>query len=197
MVGLALEFLNLSKSFGGKRVLSDASLTLEPGEVALLTGPSGCGKTTFLRILQGLTRPDGGRLPRHLHCSTVFQENRLLPGVSAVRNLEFVAGRQRDGSARPLLAELLPEDALDVPVEELSGGMRRRVAIARAVLSESALLIMDEPLNGLDEKTEEITVDFIRRHQGDRPLLVVTHRVEPFLKLGPKVYRMEDGRIVL
>lgn len=189
---MALEYRDLFKAFGEKQVLRGVSFTIDPGEILLLTGPSGCGKSTLLRILMGLLTPDAGEYPKGVCCSCAFQDNRLLPNVSALRNLNFVTDRR---DLRELLAELLPEKDLDLPVEQLSGGMQRRVAIARAMAADSDLVLLDEPLNGLDEKNEKNAVDFILRHQNNRPILIVSHRLEPFDDLKHRLLRMEDGKI--
>ena len=189
---MVLEYRNLFKAFGEKQVLRGVSFTAEPGEILLLTGPSGCGKSTLLRILMGLLKADAGDCPKGVRCSCAFQDNRLLPHLSALRNLNFVSDRE---DLRKLLAELLPEKDLDLPVEKLSGGMQRRVAIARAMAADSDLVLLDEPLNGLDEKNEKNAVEFILRHQDKRPVLIVSHRLEPFDGLKHRLLRMEDGKI--
>ena len=169
----------LSKGFGDKGILDGFSLTLKSGGLYGLTAPSGRGKTTLLRILMGLLQPDAGTVTQGVRYSAVFQTDRLLPGRSALEQLLFVRGGKRDRAAcRAFLAGLLPEESLEQPVEELSGGMQRRVAVARALWAESDCILMDEPFTGLDEDTLHKTVDFILEHRQGRTLLLSTHQRE-------------------
>lgn len=169
---------NLCKSYGEKQVLRDLSLTLEPGKLYVLTGASGRGKTTLLHILLGLVSPDSGQVPGNLRYSAVFQENRLLPRRSAVDNLRPVCRKQGREELRKLLAEILPADCLESPVETLSGGMQRRVAIARAMAAQSDVIVMDEPFTGLDIQTAGVVLEFILRHQQGRTIVIATHQLE-------------------
>ena len=128
---------NLCKSFAGKPVLRDFSAVLPVGQVTGLMAPSGAGKTTLLRILMGLERPDGGTIDglAGLRLSAVFQEDRLCESFSPIENVAMCAGRSlKAPRIKWELARLLPEECLNRPVSTLSGGMKRRVAVARALL---------------------------------------------------------------
>ena len=177
---------NLCKSFDGKVVLDHVSLTLESGGTACLMAPSGRGKTTLLRCIAGLEVPDSGQitdLPERI--AYVFQEDRLCDGFSAVDNIRLVTGKTLgEGEIRRHLEELGLAGSLDQPVRELSGGMRRRVVISRAVCFGAGLLLLDEPFKGLDDEARQQTADYILRHRGAAAILCVTHDREDAAALG-------------
>lgn len=177
-------------SYGEKEIFGDYSLLLKSGEAYLLTGPSGCGKTTLLHLLTGLLKPGGGTVTEGVRFGTVFQENRLLPGYSAVENLRFACPGHSQHSVKAFLGEILPEDCIQAPVESLSGGMARRVAIARALLSASDVLVMDEPFTGLDEGTLETVLEFVKKYRNGRTLLVSTHHPDELSGFSPKHIRL-------
>ncbi len=189
---MAIVIQNLTKSYGSKLALPPFSCTLEEGEIVCLLGQSGCGKTTLLRLLLGLETPTGGTvsgLPDRV--SAVFQEDRLCPAFSAVTNVSLALGRQAPkGEIVSLLSELGLGDALTKPVRELSGGMQRRVALARSLLSPADLFLMDEPFKGLDEDTRRAVMDAVIERTRGKTLLVVTHDPEEAEYLGGRVIRM-------
>ena len=190
MERIKLEGIN--KSFGDKTVLKDLSYTFEPLSRTCVTGASGCGKTTLLNIVAGLVKPDSGSVsgvPEDI--AMVFQEDRLLKFETAVENVNLVAGKDPNIKAiRALLTELGLEDSLDIPVSELSGGMKRRVALARALFAGSKLLILDEPFTGLDGATKEKTVEVINRMTADKTLIAVTHDISDASALNASVLAM-------
>lgn len=181
-----MKIQHLCKSFDGKMVLDHVSLTLESGGTACLMAPSGRGKTTLLRCIAGLETPDSGQitdLPERI--AYVFQEDRLCDGFSAVDNIRLVTGKALgEGEIRRHLEELGLAGSLDQPVRELSGGMRRRVVISRAVCFGADLLLLDEPFKGLDDEARQQTADYILRHQGAAAILCVTHDREDAAALG-------------
>ena len=183
---------NLTKSYGDKLALPPFSCTLAAGERVCLLGQSGCGKTTLLRLLLGLETPTGGRvtgLPDRI--SAVFQEDRLCPSFSAVTNVALALGRQvPKGEIVALLTDLGLGDALTKPVRELSGGMQRRVAIARSLLMSADLYLMDEPFKGLDEDTRRTVMDLVLERTEGKTVLVITHDPEEAAYLGGRVIRM-------
>lgn len=167
----------LSKSFGEKHVLDGFSATFPDGATTCVMGPSGCGKTTLLHILLGLERADGGTidgLPSRI--SAVFQEERLCEDFTAVTNIRLVTGRAvPETEIEHCLAAFGLAGSTRVPVRELSGGMKRRVAIARAVLAEGKLLVLDEPFKGLDEGTRRLVAAEVKRRTAGRTVIMVTH----------------------
>lgn len=173
---MELHIENLCKSFDGKPVLQDVSFTAGPG-VTCVMAPSGAGKTTLLRILLGLERPDSGTVcPVGVHWSAVFQEDRLLEHLDAMGNLRFVLGSALDEpAAKILLTELGLGDTAGKPVREFSGGMKRRLALARALLVPADALALDEPFTGLDEENRARCQACVRRMAENKPVLLVTH----------------------
>ncbi|MBP3437348.1 MAG: ATP-binding cassette domain-containing protein [Clostridia bacterium] len=170
---------HISKSFGEKRVLSDFSATLKAGGSYALMGASGIGKTTLLRILLSLENKDGGEItgvPTRI--ATVFQEDRLIATLSAKDNLRFVLGNAKDAEIEALLTELGLAESLSAPVSTLSGGMRRRVSLARALLFDAPLLLLDEPFKGLDKDTKLSAIQAVKKYSQGRTLLFVTHDQE-------------------
>lgn len=165
--------VEIGKAYGERQILERFSAEYETGETYYLRNPSGSGKTTLLRILCGLERTDGGILYRKGSCSIMFQEDRLCGEYSPLRNVEMVLGDTlRAGAA---LKELLEEEALHKPCNVLSGGMKRRVALVRAMESESDIVLLDEPFSGMDAGTRKKAQDYIRRKQNGRTLVIATH----------------------
>ena len=176
----AILITNLSKSYGETVVFRNFSARLPLGETTVITGVSGGGKTTLLRLILGLETPDGGEIAGvPARRAAVFQEDRLLdrlcPQLTALENVLLTAGRKKERKARDILARLGLGESLAVPAAELSGGMRRRCALARALCAESALLVLDEPFKGLDEANRRAAMVAVRAVSDDKTVLLVTH----------------------
>ena len=186
---MELHIKNLCKAFDGRPVLENVSFTAGPG-VTCVMAPSGAGKTTLLRILLGMERPDSGSVSGGVRWSAVFQEDRLLEHQDAMGNLRFVLGAALDEpAADALLAELGLGDTAGKPVREFSGGMKRRLALARALLAPSDALALDEPFTGLDEENRARCLALIRR-AAEKPVLLVTHDPADAKSLGAAVYKL-------
>jgi NitT/TauT family transport system ATP-binding protein len=188
-----IQICGLNKSFGEKQVLRNFSTRFPQGRISCVMGSSGCGKTTLLNILLGLERQDSGEitgLPERI--SAVFQEDRLCEPFSAQANLRLVTGKRVPGKTlHAHLRTLGLDGSLDLPVCELSGGMRRRVSIARAILYDAQLILLDEPFKGLDEATKLITMDYVRAHSAGRTLVFVTHDAAEAEYLAENIIRMQ------
>ena len=194
-------------------VIEHVSLTIQPGELVVLIGANGTGKSTLLRLIAGLLVPDAGHIeiegrplagtdPR---VGLVFQEPRLLPWRSTIDNVAFpleLAGWSRDrrvARARELLAIVGLRDVDDARPHQLSGGMRQRAAIARALALEPGVLLLDEPFSGLDALTRErfdVSLQAIWRRTGTT-LVLVTHSIGEAVFLADRVLVMSGrpGRI--
>ncbi|MGN0423779.1 MAG: ATP-binding cassette domain-containing protein [Acetatifactor sp.] len=188
----AVVIRNLHKEFDGKTLFSVTECTLKPGQIYRLNAPSGSGKTTFLRILAGL-EPYRGSIQRKTMgmtdigadssehsemntlplCSMCFQEDRLCEEISAVKNVAMVVGDEK--RAREALAPVLSVDDLDKPCKQLSGGMRRRVAVVRAMEAPGEIVLLDEPYNGLDPENRRKVKDYILSGQRGRVILLASH----------------------
>lgn len=171
---------NIDKSYTSadgsvKEVLKGFCADIPDGGITLVTGESGCGKTTLLRIIAGL-EPYNGEIirPDAQTFSVVFQEDRLCPELSAVENC-IIAGTDMASAAEALESMGLGRDDIIRPVGELSGGMRRRTAAARALLAESNVILMDEPFSGLDAALRRTTAETIKRLRAGRTTIIVTH----------------------
>lgn len=185
--GKKLEARGLIKRYAGETLLGGFSCSFQPGGIYGLMGKSGSGKSTLFRILLGLAGPDGGSVnaDKGIRYAVVFQEDRLCMDEDAVTNVRMaLCSEWTEEKAKEALLELLPEECLDKPVRQLSGGMKRRVAVARAVLADSHWLVMDEPFTGMDKDTRKKTIDFILKRRGDRTVLFSTHQAEEIGLMG-------------
>jgi NitT/TauT family transport system ATP-binding protein len=201
-------------SSGPVDALRDVSLSVETGEFCTLIGPSGCGKSTLLGMVGGLVAPDAGRVmvegrpvtgPDPTRVATVFQDPGLFPWRTTLENVAFglelqgVARERRRAVARELLGPLGLRDFAAKYPRELSGGMRQRVAIGRALAIDTPIILMDEPFGALDEQTRllmgEWLLDLWRRTR--KTVLFVTHSLQEALALATRVVVMtaRPGRV--
>ena len=184
---MSITIKNLSKAFDGKTVLENFSCELPEKGVVALMGRSGIGKSTLINLLLGLRRPDSGEihLPKSYRFSAVFQEDRLFAHLSARENLLLTTNRplsEIDAALRAL--SLNPEEKS--PVKTYSGGMQRRVSLARGVLFPADALLLDEPFRGLDEETRQQAIEFVREKWKDRLIILVTHDPEEARMMGAR-----------
>ena len=196
----------LRKSFGDLQLFDGLSLEFPAGEVSVLLGPSGCGKTTLLNILAGIEEPDGGTIEgvRERRISYLFQEPRLIPWRTIQQNLEFVLYSVTEAPERRLRAETLlarvglADFAGSYP-DELSGGMRQRVVIARAFAYPGEILLMDEPLQALDlARKLDLAGWFLDLWAESRPTtLFVTHDIQEALVLGDTITILSSPPAIL
>ena len=178
---------------GGKlHVLGELALSLDSGKVAALVGPSGCGKTTLLRIVAGLDHDFEGSvtLPAHGMLGMVFQEPRLLPWRTVEQNVRLAAPHARDDELQVLFATLGLATHRDHYPGELSLGLARRVALARAFAVKPDLLLLDEPFVSLDNLLAARLREELAELVKQRPLttLLVTHNVEEAIDLADRLY---------
>lgn len=168
---------NLSKSFGGKKVFDGLDLTIKGGVTTCIMAPSGAGKTTLLRILMGLEAADGGSVAglAGRRFSAVFQEERLCEYMTAADNIRLVMPASSLREIDTEMDRLGLSDSKDQPVSELSGGMRRRVSILRALLAEYDVLFLDEPFKGLDEVLKGQVMAYVKEMTAGKTVVFVTH----------------------
>jgi NitT/TauT family transport system permease protein len=168
---------NVTLGYDGAPVAT-CNLALAPGSCTVLADPSGAGKTTLVRTVCGLLAPLSGHVqaPGAGALSVQFQDTRLVEAMTAEQNVLLCsAGALSAVEVHALLMELLPEDALGRPVAELSGGQRRRVELARALVHSGAAVVLDEPFASLDADSHKAAAAFVLRHLGGRTLLVASH----------------------
>ncbi|MGW2182556.1 ABC transporter ATP-binding protein [Streptomyces sp. NPDC001732] len=209
-IGHAARITHVSKSFGGPQgrqlVLDDITLDVAPGEFVTLLGASGCGKSTLLNLVAGLDRPTSGSIETPGgRPALMFQEHALFPWLTAGKNIELalrlrgVAGPERRAEAERLLELVRLGGAYKKRVHELSGGMRQRVAMARALAQDSQLLLMDEPFAALDAITRDVLHDELTRiwRETNLSVLFVTHNVREAVRLAERVVLLSSrpGRI--
>lgn len=185
-------FESVSLRFGDKTVLDGFSLALPEQGITVLSGPSGCGKTTLLRLLAGLERPQSGTVyaPGPAEIAILFQEDRLLPGRPALRQIADVLPRQHRAEAASWLDRVgLAGEEGTLPAE-LSGGMGRRLALARALALGGSLYLLDEPFAGVDLPRQRELMELLRSL--DAPVLLVSHE-EQIFPLADRVVRLDGA----
>jgi lipoprotein-releasing system ATP-binding protein len=211
---------NIAKSYGKLQVLKGIDLKVKKGEIISIVGASGAGKTTFLQILGTLSKPDSGRVIinntdytmlndkqlavfRNRNIGFVFQFHHLLPEFTAFENVCIPAYIARSSQAetekkaREILSFLNLKDRMEHKPKELSGGEQQRVAVARALINEPAVILADEPSGNLDSKnkTELHSLFFSLREKFDQTIIIVTHDLD-LAKMADRCLTMHDGRIV-
>lgn len=212
-----IEIKNITKSFGSLQVLKGVSLNIGKGEVVSIVGPSGAGKTTLLQIIGTLDKPDGGQVVvdgvdvsglskkrlsdfRNKHIGFVFQFHQLLPEFTAIENImipAFIGGMSRS-EAKKRAAELLDfmglSDRANHKPNELSGGEKQRVAVARALVNNPAVILADEPSGSLDSKNKEELhkLFFDLRDKFGQTFVIVTHD-EQLAQITDRTITMRDG----
>lgn len=202
---MVLELKKITKKYNGETVLDDVSLTFETGKRYLIRGVSGAGKTTLIRIILGLEEPDEGRISirtdssstetdtreygsdekkllrdyrknlKNIRFGTVFQEDRLCEEQNAVTNIHITSPGISKEEIISELGKLLPDEDVDKPVSELSGGMKRRVSLVRACVAKRDIYLLDEPFTGLDSENAERAARYIDEKTRDGILILTTH----------------------
>ncbi|RYH12194.1 ABC transporter ATP-binding protein [Tropicimonas sp. IMCC6043] len=211
-----LEIDAVSRRFDGRDVVAGVSLGVAPGQVTCLLGPSGCGKSTTLRIVAGVDRQDTGRIlvdgkvvsdasrhipPEHRGIGLMFQDFALFPHLSVAANVAFgLAGGLRANRSRvvDLLERVDLVDFLDAYPHQLSGGEQQRVALARALAPRPAIMLMDEPFSGLDNRLRDDirdrTLALLKEER--TAVLLVTHEPDEAMRMADEIALMRRGRIV-
>lgn len=185
-----IEIKNISKSFNDKEIFKNLSLSINSGERIALVGKSGIGKTTLLRLLMKELVPDSGEIifSEDVRYSVVFQDNLLFENKTVYENIIFVKDISKE-NVKKYLKTLYLEDIIDKKVCELSGGMKRRVAILRAIIYSGNLFIFDEALREVDLKTRDEIVNIINTMVKET-LIITTHNLNDIEDL--KVDRVID-----
>lgn len=213
MAGPAVEVRDARKRFGGVRALDGVSLAVEEGEFFALLGPNGAGKTTLISALAGLVRPDAGRLRvMGRDVASEYREARRLLGIVpqeivfdpffTVREiLELQAGYFGLRASRPWIGELLERLALgskaDANMRSLSGGMKRRVMVAQALVHRPPVIVLDEPTAGVDVELRQTLWQFVRElNAAGHTIVLTTHYLEEAQNLCSRIAMMKAGRIV-
>lgn len=191
---------NISKAYGDKQVLNHISKELPSGETTVIMGASGCGKTTLLRILLGLEKADSGEvtgMPERV--AVLFQEDRLCEDISAYENIALVLERKRTRAQKDAQKCRIEQEAAQVSITaedltqnvmELSGGMRRRIALLRALLYDADCVILDEPFKGLDAATKEIVMQYVKEKVAGRTTFLVTHEQAEADFFGGNIWKL-------
>jgi phospholipid/cholesterol/gamma-HCH transport system ATP-binding protein len=218
--GAVVAFRNVSIAFDGPPVLEDVSFSVAPGETRILLGPAGVGKSVLLKLANGLLRPDQGSIllfgeeiarmpeeqlyPLRSRTGMVFQEGALFDSLTVRDNVAYqliqeqVPDSEIDSRVRDALRFVELEETFALYPASLSGGMRRRVAIARAFIHQPELLLYDSPTGGLDPVTSTTIIELIvkERDVSHTPSLLVTHRLQDAFILCNHRFDPEQGRMV-
>ena len=216
----AIELQGVSKAFNGRKVIDEFSVSIERSERVVLLGPSGCGKTTVLRLVAGLEVADSGAIiingnevavggrnliePEQRHIGMVFQDLALWPHMTVFQHLEFALRydklnkiTDKPSRIQEVLEMVRLADRAQAKPGELSGGQQQRVAFARALVTNPAIVLMDEPLSSLDDELNlHLRGEILRLHAAlGFSLIYVTHSREEAADIGTRVIAMQNGTV--
>ena len=215
-----IRFEDVSLSFSGRTILKDVSLSIKKGDTFVILGPSGAGKSSILKVMLGLWTPDKGKifidgiditilkerdlLPLRKRMGIVFQGNALFDSLTVEENIAYFL-KERNSITENQLKERIKQCLAFVNLEnieklypsELSGGMQKRVAIARAVAFKPDILLYDEPTTGIDPINSKAIIDLMKKIQKDGATsIVVTHYVHTAVQIGDYFAVIDDGKII-
>lgn len=214
-----VSFHNVSAAFEGNRVLNDVSFRVERGETRIILGPAGCGKSTLMKLANGLLEPSAGQVcvfgrdlasmsetevfAMRAHVGMVFQESALFDSLSVEDNVSYRLHEERvdETEAHERVVEALRfvelERAIAKFPSELSGGMRRRVSIARAIISKPDLILYDSPTGGLDPITSTTIIELVvkQRDVSQTTSLLITHRLQDAFTLATHRFNQDSGHM--
>ena len=212
-MSLVIKGLNKHFENSGKATLNEIDLEIESGEFVCIVGASGCGKSTLLNLVAGLEKPTGGKImldgvevngPGEDR-TVMFQEHGLFPWLNVIENVKFgmklagVPKEEQEKKAMHYLEMVHLQDYKDYPIHQVSGGMRQRTALARALTMDSKVLLMDEPFSALDKQTSNRLREELQRiwMETKKTILFITHSVEEAVYLGDRVVALspDTGRI--
>lgn len=177
---------NITKSFGEKKIMEDFTIEFSPGTITCVMGRSGCGKTTLLHIAAGLLKLDRGNIRDDIpQKAMLFQEDRLLPWYDILKNITIHGVSQEVG--RYYLKAVGLEGQEDKKPSQLSGGMKRRAAIARALAYGGDLYLLDEPCRGLDGETKKNILALLKKELTGKTGIIITHDQDEAAALGKPV----------
>ena len=214
-MAVAVQLTHVTKAFDTTLAVNDVSLQIEKGEFFFLLGPSGCGKSTFLRIVAGFYKPDTGELrfddtvmndvpPHQRNTGMVFQNYALWPHMSVAENIEYgltlrkLEKAERNEKIERALEMVQMEDFRDRAVNTLSGGQQQRIALARALVIEPSVLLLDEPISNLDAALRQQMRDEIKQihDRTNITMFYVTHDQVDALSMADRMAIMQDGVII-
>lgn len=215
----AIVFKNITKSYGEKNILKDFSLNIKKGEFLTIIGSSGCGKTTILKMINGLIKPNKGNvfvdgkdiskinlIQMRRKIGYVVQDVGLFPHMKIKNNISYTLNLEKKENKEEIFNKVkklvkivgLDEEIINRYPNELSGGQRQRVGIARALVGEPDIILMDEPFGAVDEITRKLLQDEIYKiyKEYNVTIVFITHDIREALKLGTRVIVMDNGEIV-
>ncbi|EOU1681857.1 ABC transporter ATP-binding protein [Clostridium perfringens] len=207
---MSIKLINIEKNFGNKKIYDKFSLTFEEGKINCILGKSGCGKSTLLNIIANLEEINSGEIigvPEKI--AYVFQEDRLIEWNSIYTNMElpllkFYTKDEREEKIKSILREVELEDYINSYPKELSGGMRQRANIARALLYNGELLLMDEPFKSLDKSSKENIIKIFKKNhleknhlEKNNTVIMVTHDINEALSLGDHIFILGGSPVSL
>lgn len=183
---------NLNKSFKNKKILNNFTINIPESGAICIIGNSGCGKTTLMNIMAGIESVDSGNINdiNSLKKSYVFQENIFIPWLSVGDNISLVS-KLRKNDIESLLKSFNLNDIYDKKPSELSGGMKQRVNIVRALCVDFKVIFMDEPFKGIDKNNKALAIDIIKKYIKDKLCIMVTHEISEALSIADKIYFVE------
>lgn len=188
-----LRIEKITKSYGKQKVLENISFNINESERICIYGKSGIGKTTLLRIIAGLEKADSGKITFAGKVSMVFQEDRLLENTDVYTNLYCVLGSRFDKAEADMhLKEVGLEGAGNKLVSELSGGMKRRVAIVRCMMKSSEIILLDEPFKGLDTILKDNIIRYVVKYLNGRAVIMVTHDISEAEKIQAEIIEIKN-----
>ncbi|MDE7051382.1 MAG: ABC transporter ATP-binding protein [Lachnospiraceae bacterium] len=212
-MSLVIKGLNKHFENSEKATLNEIDLEIESGEFVCIVGASGCGKSTLLNLVAGLEKPTGGKIMLDgvevngpgADRTVMFQEHGLFPWLNVIENVKFgmklagVPKEEQEKKAMHYLEMVHLQDYKDYPIHQVSGGMRQRTALARALTMDSKVLLMDEPFSALDKQTSNRLREELQRiwMETKKTILFITHSVEEAVYLGDRVVALspDTGRI--
>jgi len=205
-----LKIEKLSKNYGKKIIIRNLDFIMKMGEITTIMGKSGAGKTTLLKMIAGIVKPDAGKIyikeeivegpkiskdPYSRSIGFVFQNPALWPHMTVEENIKFTIKDKNHEEYQELINILKIEEIQNNYPEEISGGEGKRVSIARAIISNPQLLIMDEPFTNLDYETRKETAEMIKmiHERKDLTILTVGHNYKDNIRISKRIFKLEDG----